>query len=273
MLDLDAYLDRVGLEAPPRPDLETLRELQRLHTCAIPFENLSPFLGEPVRLDLRSLVDKLVTRRRGGWCFEQNLLFSHVLRRIGFEVKTLAARVRWNVPAGVTTARSHMLMLVPIEGTRYIADVGFGGLTLTAPLVLEAHVEQATPHEPHRLVPAGDEFVLEARLADGWREMYAFDLHEHLQADYEVSNWYLAHFPQSQFVTGILAARADTAQRHVLRNTRYSIHRGGGTTESRHLASVGELKGVLEGAMRIPLPRHPDLDARLQAMIDANPVP
>ena len=271
MLDLDAYRERIGLNTPPRADLGTLRELQRLHTSAIPFENLSPFLGEPVRLDLPSLVDKLVTRRRGGWCFEHNLLFAHVLRRIGFEVKTLAARVRWNVPVGVTTARSHMLMLVPIEGTRFIADVGFGGLTLTAPLVLEAHVEQATPHEPHRLVPAGDEFVLEARLGDDWRQMYAFDLHEQLQADYEVSNWYLAHFPQSQFVTGILAARADAGERHVLRNTRYSIHYRGGRTESRHLASVGELKGVLEGAMRIPLPAHRQLDSRLQALIDANP--
>ena len=270
-LDLEAYLERIGHAATPRADLETLRELQRLHACAIPFENLSPFLGEPVRLDPRSLIDKLVTRRRGGWCFEQNLLFTHVLRRIGFEVKTLAARVRWNVPAGLTTARSHMLMVVPIEGTRYIADVGFGGLTLTAPLVLEAHVEQATPHEPHRLVPAGEEFILEARVAEEWRPLYAFDLHEHLQADYEVSNWYLANYPQSQFVTGIIAARADAGERHALRNTRYSIHHRGGGTERLHLASVAEVKGVLEGAMRIPLPRHPDLDSRLQAMIDANP--
>lgn len=270
-LNVEAYLERIGLDTPPRADLETLRELQRLHTCAIPFENLSPFLGEPVRLDLRSLVDKLVTRRRGGWCFEQNLLFTHVLRTIGFEVKTLAARVRWNVPAGFTTARSHMLMVVPIEGTRYIADVGFGGLTLTAPLALEAHVEQATPHEPHRLVPAGDGFILEARVGEEWRSLYAFDLHEHLNADYEVSNWYLANHPQSQFVTGIIAARADAAERHALRNTRYSIHHRGGRTERLHLASVAELKGVLEGAMRIPLPRHPDLDSRLQAMIDANP--
>ncbi len=269
--DLDAYLERIGFGATPRADLHTLRELHRLHTGAIAFENLSPFLGEPTRLDLRSLEDKLVTRRRGGWCFEQNLLFTHMLRAVGFEVRTLAARVLWNVPAGVTTARSHMLMRIPIGGRDYIADVGFGGLTLTAPLVLEPHVEQATPHEAHRLAPAGDGFVLEARLGAEWQALYRFDLHEQLQADYEVSSWYLANFPQSQFVTGIIAARAADDERHALRNTRYSIHHRSGQTERRHLASVAEVKDVLEGAMRIAMPRHPDLDSRLQAMVDANP--
>lgn len=222
-------------------------------------------------LDPEALEDKLVRRQRGGWCFEHNLLFTHALRAAGFEVKTLAARVRWNVPPGVTTSRSHMLMQVTIDTQRYLADVGFGGLTLTAPLRLEPHVEQATPHERHRLIPAGEAYVLEAKLGDDWQALYSFDLHEHFQADYEVSNWYLAHFPQSQFVTGIIAARADDDARHALRNTRYAIHRPGGRTERRHLGSVADLKAVLQGPMRIPLPSHPELDARLQRVIDANP--
>ena len=270
-MSLDAYLARVGMQAPASADLPTLRELHRLHTAAIPFENLSPFLGEPVRLDVESLADKMVARRRGGWCFEHNLLFTHVLRDIGYEVKTLAARVRWNVAPGVTTARSHMLMLVMVEGERFIADVGFGGLTLTAPLHLQPGLEQSTPHEPHRLMMEGDKFRLEAKIAGEWQALYAFDLHEQLQADYEVSNWYLANFPQSQFVGGIIAARAEVDRRHALRNTRYAIHHRGGETERRHLASVAELKSVLSGPMRIPLPAHPELDARLQRVIDANP--
>lgn len=268
--NLEAYLDRIGFSGRPAADLATLRELHRLHPRSIPFENLSPFLGEPVFLDAGALQDKLVTRRRGGWCFEQNLYFSHVLRALGFEVKTLAARVRWNVPAGVTTARSHMLVLVTVDGVRHIADVGFGGLVLTAPLRLEAGVEQQTPHEVHRLMPSGDAFTLEARVGTEWLALYVFDLHEQIQADYEVSNWYLAHNPQSQFVTGIIAARADDAVRHALRNTRYAIHRGG-ETERRHIGSVAEMRALLEGPMRIPLPPHPELDRRLQRLIDANP--
>lgn len=269
-LNLEAYLDRIGFSGRPAADLSTLRELHRLHPRSIPFENLSPFLGEPVLLDAGALQDKLVTRRRGGWCFEQNLYFSHVLRALGFEVKTLAARVRWNVPAGVTTARSHMLMLVNVDGVRHIADVGFGGLVLTAPLRLEAGVEQQTPHELHRLLPSGDAFTLEARVGTEWLALYVFDLHEQIQADYEVSNWYLAHNPRSQFVTGIIAARADDEVRHALRNTRYAIHRGN-ETERRHIGSVAEMRALLEGPMRIPLPPHPELDRRLQRLIDANP--
>ena len=270
-MNLDAYFARIGLGAPASADLPTLREVHRLHTAAIPFENLSPFLGEPVKLDIASLEEKLVARRRGGWCFEQNLFLTHVLREIGYEVKTLAARVRWNVPPNVTTARSHMVLLVTVEGERFIADVGFGGLTLTAPLHLQEGLEQATPHEPHRLMLEGDKYTLEAKIGGEWQVLYVFDLHEQLQADYEVSNWYLANFPQSQFVTGILAARAGADARHALRNTRYAIHHRGGETERRHLGSVEELKAVLSGPMQIPLPVHPELDARLQRVIEANP--
>jgi N-hydroxyarylamine O-acetyltransferase len=272
-LELDAYLARIGFSGKPVADLDTLRRLQRMHPRSIPVENLSPLLGEPMKLDVASLEDKLVARRRGGWCFEQNLYFTHVLRTIGFEVKTLAARVRWNVPADVTTSRSHMLMRVVVKGEPYIADVGFGGLVLTGPLRLEAGIEQSTPHEAHRLLASGDAFVLEARVAGEWQALYAFDLHEQLQADYEVSNWYLANFPQSQFVTGVIAARTDDDRRHALRNTRYAIHHAGGNTELRQLRTVAEIKDVLSGAMRIPLPDHPQLDAKLQKVIDANPAP
>ena len=86
-----------------------------------------------------------------------------------------------------------------------------------------------------------------------------------------MSNWYLANFPQSQFVTGVIAARADVGERHALRNTRYAIHRVGGQTERRFLGTVAEVKDVLRGAMRIPLPEHPALDSGLQRMIEANP--
>src|SRR5204862_693519 len=94
---------------------------------------------------------KLLTPGRGGWCFEHNLLFAHALEAIGFDVTRLAARVRWNVPEDVVTARSHMLLRVRVDGEDWIADVGFGGLTLTAPLRLRPELEQATPHEPHRI--------------------------------------------------------------------------------------------------------------------------
>jgi N-hydroxyarylamine O-acetyltransferase len=267
-LDLDSYFARVGYDGAATATLATLSRLHALHAAAIPFENLSPFLGEPVRLDVASLHDKLIARRRGGWCFEQNLLFSHVLEGIGFEVTRMAARVRWNVAANVITPRGHCLLRVGIEGRDYIADVGFGGLVLTAPLALDAGIEQPTPHEPHRLVATSGGFALEARLAGEWRALYTFEMHEQQVADYEVSNWYLSNHPQSHFVNGIVAARSEPGRRHALRDTRYSIHHRDGRTERRILASAGEMREVLEGPFAIALPDSPNLDEKLAALVE-----
>ena len=265
-IDLDAYFRRIGLKGGVAADLPTLQAIHFGHVAAIPFENLSPLLGEPVRLDAASLEDKLVRRARGGWCFEHNLLLAHALRAIGFELQTLAARVRWNVAPGVATPRSHCLLLVTIAGERYLADAGFGGLTLTAPLALREG-EQATPHEPHRLVREDAAYGLEAKVAGAWQRLYEFDLVPALQADYEVSNWYLANHPESQFVKGLVAARADVDRRHALRNARYSIHYRDGHTERRTIEDAGELKRVLAEDLKISVPNGDALDRKLEAVL------
>jgi N-hydroxyarylamine O-acetyltransferase len=262
-LDLDAYLRRIGFAGRPHADLPTLREVQRLHATAIPFENLSAFVGEAVPLDVGSLQAKLVRGGRGGWCFEHNLLLRHALEAIGFEVRLLAARVRWNVPPHVETARSHCLLRVRLAEGDFIADVGFGGQSLTAPLALVSGLEQATPHETCRLRADGERFVLETRLDGAWQPLYVFDLAQALQADYEVSNWYLAHHPQSQFVSGIVAARAALGKRHALRHSRYAVHHVDGRTERREIASAGELMELLAGPFGIALEGLPGLAAKL----------
>lgn len=265
--DLDAYFTRLGYDGPVEPRLQTLRRLHALHAEKIPFENLSPFVGEPVRLDLQSLQDKLLLRGRGGWCFEQNILFSHMLQAIGFDVTRLAARVRWNVPVDRVTPRSHMLLRVSLAEGDFIADVGFGGLTLTAPLRLEADVEQATPHEPHRLVARDVGYRLDALIAGEWGTLYTFELDEQQLADYEVSNWYLCHHPDSHFLKQVLAARAEPSRRHALRGVRYAIHSAGRETEKREIRDVAEYRRILEGPFRIRLPDAPNLDERLEEMI------
>ena len=269
-VDLDAYLARIGFEGRAAPTLETLERIHALHADAIPFENLSPFLGEPVPLDLDSLQRKLVAGRRGGWCFEHNLLLAAMLEAIGFRLTRLAARVRWNVPPGTITARSHMLLLVRVAEGDYIADVGFGGLTLSAPLRLMAGIEQRTPHEPHRLLNEATGYVLQAKIAGDWQPLYAFELHEQMLADYEVSNWYLANNPKSHFVTGIIAARAEPGRRHALRNARYAIHPVGGETEKRQVEDVAQYKRLLAETFGIELPRTALLDERIETMIREN---
>ena len=257
--DLDGYLARIGFAGPPAATLDTLTFLHALHPAAIPFENLNPLLGWPVELDVGSLQAKLVAGGRGGWCFEQNFLFRHALEAIGFSVTALAARVVWNAAPGTPIGpRSHMLLLVDLAGIPYIADVGFGGNVLTTPLRLEAHIVQPTPHEPHRLLPLDNGFVLEACLNAEWRPFYRFTLEPQFPSDYEVSNWYLCHHPSSFFRQMLICARAAPQARYALRNNTLAVHRNR-VTEKRHLAGAAELRSCLETDFGIRLPESPEL--------------
>src|SRR5436189_3482 len=121
-LNVADYLQRIDYRGPLEPTLEVLKNLHRAHAIRIPFENLDIMLGRPILLDLPSLEAKLVQARRGGYCFEQNTLFAAALGQLGFDVTTLAARVRLN--RARIAPRTHMLLLVTVEGNSYVADVG-----------------------------------------------------------------------------------------------------------------------------------------------------
>jgi N-hydroxyarylamine O-acetyltransferase len=124
-------------------------------------------MGVPVRLELKNLEQKLLFEKRGGYCFEQNLMLKAVLETLGFEVTGLGARVLWGHPEREERPVSHMVLIVDVGGVRYLADVGFGGLTLTAPLRLRAESEQSTPHETFRLSGGDDEgWRLDVQLGD-----------------------------------------------------------------------------------------------------------
>jgi N-hydroxyarylamine O-acetyltransferase len=261
--DLDSYLQRIGYAGPQTATLDTLEAIHALHPAAIPFENLNPLLGWPVALDLDSLQAKLVAKRRGGWCFEQNALFFQALKALGFSVSGLGARVLWNTaPDSPVGARNHMLLLVELGGLQYIADVGFGGNVLTAPLRLEAGVAQTTPHEPHRLLPLENGFVLEACMRGEWEPFYRFTLDPQFPADYDVSNWYLCNHPSSFFRQILICARVTRQGRLALRNSALAIHRKDGT-EKRTLANAGALRLCLEEDFGLELPESKELDAAL----------
>jgi N-hydroxyarylamine O-acetyltransferase len=262
--DLDAYLARIGYAGPRTAAIGTLAAIHALHPAAIPFENLNPLLGWPVALDVDSLQAKLVAGGRGGWCFEHNTLLRHALTALGFSVTNLAARVLWNAaPNSPIGPRSHMLLLVDLGGSRYIADVGFGGNVLTAPLRLEPNVVQSTPHEPHRLLPLENGFVLEALLAGEWKPLYRFTLEPQFPADYEVSNWYLCHSPSSFFRQILMTARVKPDGRYALRNNELAIHRKD-KTEKRILANAAALRTSLEIDFALRLPDSPEVAAMLE---------
>src|SRR5215813_9172961 len=142
---LENYLERIGFRGTVRPDLPALAALHAAHVDAIPFEDLDPFLHRPVKLDLASLQAKLVDGRRGGYCFEQNLLFKTALEAIGFKVAGLAGRVRWmSPPESPLGPRTHMLLKVDLPDGPYLADAGFGACVLDSPLRFVTDAEQRT---------------------------------------------------------------------------------------------------------------------------------
>jgi N-hydroxyarylamine O-acetyltransferase len=263
-IDLDGYFARIGYAGPRLPTLETLRAIHARHAETIAFENLDPLLGMPIRLDGASLERKLVRDRRGGYCYEQNLLLRHVLDALGFRVTGLAARVLWNAPQRATvTPRSHMLLHIELDGQALIADVGFGGQTLTGPLRLVPDIEQPTPHEPFRIVAVGDEYLLQSKVGDAWTALYRFDLQEQFRVDYEIASYYLSTNPKSFFLSALLAARSDAGHRHALFNNHYAVHHADGRTERRIVTSAAEIRGLLQGTFGLNLPETPQLDSVL----------
>jgi N-hydroxyarylamine O-acetyltransferase len=226
-LDLPAYLARIGYAGDVDPTIETLTALHRAHVLSIPFENLDILLGQPIRLDLRSLQSKLVYGRRGGYCFEQNTLFAAVLEHLGFEVTRLAARVRMGDDR--STPRTHMTLAVDVGETRLLADVGFGGDTLLDPIAFDNEEPVRQAAWTFRLGEEGNVRVLRGLRAGEWLDLYAFTEEPHLPVDYEVSNHYTSTWPHSPFVRKIVVQRSGLEERWMLIDDEFRIERPDGT--------------------------------------------
>ena len=177
-----------------------------------------------------------------------------MLDTLGFKTRGLAARVMWDVPEGAVLPRTHMLLAIEAGARTFIADVGFGGMTLTAPLLFELGFDQPTAHETYRIdtLAAPDEYVLQARLGGGLRSLYRFTLEAQHDADYEMANHFVSTYPQSVFRHTLRVARATSDSRYALLNRRLSVY--GPHAEQRTLASPHELRDVLQNVFGIRLP-------------------
>jgi N-hydroxyarylamine O-acetyltransferase len=246
MIDLDAYFARIGYTGLHTASLTTLRAIHALHPATIPFENLDPLLGRPVPLGLADLQQKMVEGRRGGYCFEQNTLFQGVLQALGFPVTAFAARVLWMMPAGSPPSpRTHMVLQVALEDGPYLADVGFGGYLLAAPLRLVADLEQTTPAGLLRLRQADGSHVLQARLEVEWHDVYRFTLEPQAPIDREVGNWFTSTHPKSRFRNNLLMERLTPELRLSLANKRLTRRYPDGRAETSELTSPAELGEIL----------------------------
>ena len=266
-LDLQTYLGRLGYSAAPSPTLETLSELQLRHTAEFPFETLSSMLRAPVPVDPAAIQDKLLRQGRGGYCFELNQLFLLLLQALGFDARGLTGRVVMGGPEDAMPARTHMIVLVTIEGVRHIVDVGFGGMVPTGPLLLDSEAQQTTPHEPYRLTLVDGSYTLRALVGEEWRAMYVFDLQRTAEIDYTVASWYVSTHPDSPFLGQMIVTRPGPGLRKTLNNGSYAIHRIGEASERVQLRDVDAVLELLRDEFAIQVPEHPELRSTIERVI------
>ncbi len=266
-VNLKAYFDRIGFAGSIAPTLATLEMLHALHPATIPFENLNPLMGEPVRLDQPSLERKLLAERRGGYCFEHNLLFMRILADLDFAVRPLLATVVWNNPDTLERPPTHLLLLVEVNGQNYVADVGFGGQTLTAPLRLRADVEQPTPHETFRLTNAEKTWTLETRIGEDWRPLYLFTLDAAEEAAIAAINTAMATDPTSPFTRELRVALSPGGRRLKLLDGSFTIQPVDGEKEQREITRMETMRSVLTEEFGLALPQGEALELALARVL------
>jgi N-hydroxyarylamine O-acetyltransferase len=247
-MNTTAYLERIGYRGSRLPTAETLRELQRAHLLTVPFENLSIHARELIELDDEALFEKIVVRRRGGFCYELNGLFAWLLRSLGFRVTMVAAEVmnpegKWGPPF------DHMALVVALD-EHWLVDVGFGD-SFVEPLRLEPHTEQAQGRYFYRLDLHDGRFVLMRRGSDGrWKAQYRFDLTPCEYGDYAEMCRYHQTSPESHFTRNRICSLATTDGRVTISGNRLIV-----TTEEWRreweLASEADYLAALRDRFRI----------------------
>lgn len=250
---LAAYLARIGYQAELAPSVETLRALHRAHLLAITYENLDLHLGRRLPLGPEAAFDKLVTRRRGGWCYEMNGLFAWALEALGFEVRLLAGGVGWE-RLGEGARGNHLALLVALDQP-YLADVGFGdGILEPLPLVPGTYRQGFLEF---RLEQAGGRWILHQHAGAG-APSFDFTLDPWRWADFAARAEELQTSPDSGFVQKTVCQRHRDSGVVTLRGAVLRTLTAAGV--SQHVVgSAGEYAEVLQREFDLSIPEAPAL--------------
>jgi len=249
---VDGYLTRVNASRPAAADLQALRELQLAHLYAVPFENLSVHLGEPIVLDQDALTSKVAQRRRGGFCYELNGAFAALLTELGFGVSLLQARVfgACDLPG---PPFAHMTLRVDLAEP-WLVDVGFGRFA-EQPLSLNSRDDQPDPAGTFRLADSpsghGDLDVF----ADG-KPAYRVDPRPCALADLAPTCWYQQTSPVSHFTQSLTCSIPTKSGRVTLSGDRLILTEGGNRDE-RTLADDADILDAYRHYFGIDLDRVP----------------
>lgn len=263
-MEIDAYLARIGADRPAEPSADALRDLQVAHLLSVPFENLDIVLGRPISLDLESVFEKVVARRRGGYCYELNGLFAWLLEALGFSVRRLSARTVAGFDGEVGPEFDHLVLLVGLDEP-WLVDVGFGD-TFRTPIRLAPGRDQVDPlGRAYRIEVEGGDWCLRERIdpddeafeviealrpGQPWRTQFRFTLRPHALADFAaMSRWQETESPY--FTQHRIATLATQDGRSTLMDDRYLVHVAGVRTERK--IDDDEVSTILRDAFGIDL--------------------
>ena len=266
---LSRYLQRIGVPSGPLPDVAGLGRILQAHRHSIAFENLDIFLGHPIRIDSDSVFDKLVQRGRGGYCFEQNRLLSDMLADLGFANRPLLARVRLGTQPDYTPPRTHLLLLVELDGELWAADGGFGGSYVPPMPLQDGATAQSADGAQHRLCKIGapgtlaGEWLLERagpiEATDGrgashgeWQPQYSFDLAEVATEDLEQANHWTSTRPDTRFTSLHIVSLPLPDGFAAMSDRRLSVWRDG-ESQARDITDAGDYAVVLEDVFGLAL--------------------
>jgi N-hydroxyarylamine O-acetyltransferase len=244
-MNVQTYLERINYNGPLVATAETLRQLQVAHLLTVPFENLSIHAREPIVLDDEALFRKIVSRRRGGFCYELNGLFAALLRALGFEVAMLSAQVA-NAESNFSPDFAHMALMVPID-ERWLVDVGFGD-SFVEPLLLDKRDAQVRGDRAYRVVVDGERLVVMQRSdvdsSDEWKPQYRFTLKPYQYSDYTEMCEHQQTSPLSHFTKARICSRLTPRGRITLSEMLF-ITTEDGERRERPVASQEEYAEIL----------------------------
>ncbi|WP_020115433.1 arylamine N-acetyltransferase family protein [Streptomyces bottropensis] len=261
--EFDAYLRRLGAERPARPTADVLRELHLRHLRAVPFENLSIHLGEEIVLEEKRLLDKVVGRRRGGFCYELNGLFGALLAALGFDVTLLAARV-YDEQERLGIPYDHLALRVgTVDGGDWLVDVGFGANS-HCPLEFGNREEQKDPGGTFRVAQAdgqsgGRDFGDLDVFRDG-KPQYRLEVRPRVLGDFVAGAWWHSTSPASHFTRSLVCSRvAEDGGRSTLSGRTLTVTSAEGDREVTEPATDGEVLAVYRERFGIELGRVPEV--------------
>lgn len=247
---LKRYLQHIANDEPlaPTGSFALVQELNRRHIDLFSFSSVGVLLGWQLPLDVPALLEKLVVQRKGGYCFEHNRLFHEVLSLLGYSVRSVLARVLYNQSVDCPEApKTHRLILLELEGERYVVDVGFGANGPKAPVKLDPEPTRGPHGDEYRVVPnALGDYLLQIKKHGDFFTLYSFDLARYNEADFEMSHFYSHKHPSAGFVNNLVVARIHDGEVRSLKNDSYmKIYPSG--EQQQVITSAAQLRELLAG--------------------------